>query len=175
MMWRAQEHDRQIATRTGKGRWERSTVWEMLRNPAYRGTACYGKTEQRPRQRVTRPLRQRKVLPSRDVGGHERPRAEWIEVPVPALVSEEMFALAQEQLEKNKRHSPRRTIEAIKSLDFVAVAAHQMTPTAEWADIVLPKTTTIEEEEVSFSNSAPSATWSPSQSMARPRHARGWR
>src|SRR5580692_5418136 len=104
-------NERQIATRTGKGRWERSTVWGMLRNPAYRGTACYGKTEQRPRQRVTRPLRQRKALPSRDVGGHERPRAEWIEVPVPALVSEEMFTLAQEQLEKNKRHSPRRTIE----------------------------------------------------------------
>src|SRR5438874_8594541 len=104
-------NERQIATRTGKGRWERSTVWGMLRNPAYRGTACYGKTEQRPRQRVTRPLRRRKALPSRDVGGHERPRTEWIEVPVPALVSEEMFALAQEQLEQNKRHSPRRTIE----------------------------------------------------------------
>ena len=104
-------NERQIATRTGKGRWERSTIWGMLRNPAYRGTACYGKTEQWPRQRVTRPLRQRKALPSRDVGGHERPRAEWIEVPVPALVSEEMFALAQEQLEKNKHHSPRRTIE----------------------------------------------------------------
>ena len=104
-------NERRIATRTGKGRWERSTVWGMLRNPAYRGTACYGKTEQRPRQRVTRPLRQRKALPSRDVGGHERPRAEWIELPVPALVSEEMFALAQEQLEKNKRHSPRRTVE----------------------------------------------------------------
>jgi site-specific DNA recombinase len=104
-------NERRIATRTGKGWWERSTVWGMLRNPAYRGTACYGKTEQRPRQRVTRPLRQRKALPSRDVGGHERPRAEWIEVPVPALVSEEMFALAQEQLEKNQRHSPRRTIE----------------------------------------------------------------
>jgi site-specific DNA recombinase len=104
-------NERQIATRTGKGRWERSTVWGMLRNPAYRGTACYGKTEQRPRQRITRPLRQRKALPSRDVGGHERPRAEWIEVPVPALVNEETFALAQEQLEKNKRHSPRRTVE----------------------------------------------------------------
>ena len=104
-------NERQTATRPGKGRWERSTVWGMLRNPAYRGAACYGKTEQRPRQRVTRPLRQRKALPSRDVGGHERPRAEWIEVPVPALVSEEMFALAQEQLEKNKHHSPRRTVE----------------------------------------------------------------
>ena len=104
-------NERQIATRTGKGRWERSTVWGMPRNPAYRGTACYGKTEQRLRQRVTRPLRQRKALPSRDVGGHERPRTEWIEVPVPALVSEEMFALAEEQLEKNQRHSPRRTVE----------------------------------------------------------------
>jgi thiosulfate reductase/polysulfide reductase chain A len=44
----------------------------------------------------------------------------------------------------------RRTIEALRSLDFVAVAAHAMTPTAEHADIVLPKTTTLEEEEVSF-------------------------
>jgi len=49
----------------------------------------------------------------------------------------------------------RRTIEALRSLDFVAVAAHQMTPTAEWADIVLPKTTTLEEEEVSFVPSGP--------------------
>jgi site-specific DNA recombinase len=104
-------NERQIATRTGRGRWERSTVWGMLRNPAYRGTACYGKTELRPRQRITRPLRQRKGLPSRDSAGHERQRTEWIEVPVPALVSEEIFALAQEQLEKNKRHSPRRTVE----------------------------------------------------------------
>src|ERR1700730_6354120 len=51
-------NERQTATRTGKRRWEQSTVWGMLRNPAYRGAAaCYGKTEQRPRQRVTRPLR----------------------------------------------------------------------------------------------------------------------
>jgi thiosulfate reductase/polysulfide reductase chain A len=49
----------------------------------------------------------------------------------------------------------RRTIEALHSLDFVAVAAHTMTPTAEHADIVLPKTTTLEEEEVSFMPSGP--------------------
>src|SRR6267378_3562904 len=41
----------------------------------------------------------------------ERPRADWIEVCVPALVSKEIFALAQEQLTKNKHHSLRRTIE----------------------------------------------------------------
>jgi anaerobic selenocysteine-containing dehydrogenase len=44
----------------------------------------------------------------------------------------------------------RRTIQALKSLDFVAVATHLMTPTAEWADIVLPKTTSLEEEDISF-------------------------
>ena len=101
----------QIPTRSAKTRWERSTVWGILRNPAYQGKACYGKTELRPRQRITRPLRQRQGLPSRNSANHERPRADWIEVPVPPLVSDEMFALAQEQLEQNKQHSPRRTIE----------------------------------------------------------------
>ncbi len=41
-----------------------------------------------------------------------------------------------------------KTIAALRSLDFLAVATHTMTPTAEIADIVLPKTTTLEEEEV---------------------------
>jgi site-specific DNA recombinase len=104
-------NERQIPTRTGTTRWERSTVWGLLRNPAYRGRACYGKAELRPRQRITRPLRQRHGVVSRDSANHERPREDWIEVPVPALVSEEIFALAQEQLEKNQHHSPRRTME----------------------------------------------------------------
>jgi site-specific DNA recombinase len=56
-------------------------------------------------------LRKRQGLASRDSANHERPRQDWIEIPVPALISEETFALAQEQLEQNRRHSPRRTIE----------------------------------------------------------------
>src|SRR6202035_423142 len=60
---------------------------------------------------IARPLRQRNGVASRDSANHERPRQEWIEVPVPPLVSEEVFALAQEQLRKNTHHSPRRTIE----------------------------------------------------------------
>ena len=102
---------RGISTRTGKTRWERSVVWAMLRNPAYEGKACYGKTEQSPRQRITRPLRQKNGIANRTNCHRERPRAEWIEVSVPALVSKETFALAQEQLTKNKHHSLRRTIE----------------------------------------------------------------
>jgi site-specific DNA recombinase len=104
-------NDQAVATRRGASRWCRSTVWAMLRNPAYRGTACFGKTERAERQRITRPLRQRGGYSSRSSASRERPREEWIEIPVPALVSEEQFALAQEQLERNKRHSPRRTRE----------------------------------------------------------------
>src|SRR6516162_4028534 len=104
-------NEEQIPTRTRTTRWERSTVWGMLRNPAYRGRACYGKTELRPRQRITRALRKRGGLASRDSANHERPRPDWIAIAVPALISEDTFALAQEQLEQNKRHSPRRTIE----------------------------------------------------------------
>jgi site-specific DNA recombinase len=109
-------NERHIPTRTAKTRWERSTLWGMLRNPAYHGKACYGKTELRQRQRITRPLRQRNALPSRDSANHERPRPDWIEVPVPALVSEQTFALAQEQLGKNKHHSPRRTTEPLQGM-----------------------------------------------------------
>ncbi len=104
-------NDQGVATRNGAARWCRSVVWAMLRNPAYRGTACFGKTERAERQRTTRPLRQRGGYSPRSSANRERPREEWIEIPVPALVSEEQFALAQEQLERNKRHSPRRTRE----------------------------------------------------------------
>ena len=44
----------------------------------------------------------------------------------------------------------RNTLAALKSLDFLVVASHMMTPTAELADIVLPKTTGLEEEEVTL-------------------------
>jgi site-specific DNA recombinase len=104
-------NQRQIPTRTGAAGWERTTVWGMLRNPAYRGRACFGKTEVRPRKRITKLLRQRNGIASHNCARNERPCQEWIEIAVPALVSEEVFALAQEQLEKNKRHSPRRTME----------------------------------------------------------------
>jgi len=42
----------------------------MLRNPAYKGTACFGKTETAPRQRITRSLRMRGGVGSRDSAHH---------------------------------------------------------------------------------------------------------
>ena len=104
-------------------RWERSVVWAILRNPAYKGTACFNKTQTGPRQKVTKPFR----LSGRAVHGdksssHERPRDQWIEIPVPAIVSEEIFAMAAERLADNKRFAPRRTIEPSSSKGWYPAA-----------------------------------------------------
>tara|TARA_Y100001936_G_scaffold254032_1_gene323828 strand:+ start:24408 stop:26492 length:2085 start_codon:yes stop_codon:yes gene_type:complete len=48
-----------------------------------------------------------------------------------------------------------KTIKALKSLDYLCVATHMMTPTAEFADLVLPKTTGLEDEEISLEANAP--------------------
>ena len=102
-------NEKGISTRKGQSRWERSTVWGILKNPAYKGTACYGKTEQAERQRITRPLRQKGGFSSRCSSNRARPREEWIEIPVPAIVSDEAFAHAHELLEKNRKLSRRNT------------------------------------------------------------------
>jgi site-specific DNA recombinase len=57
-----------------------------------------------------RPIRLRGGVAPRNSASHERPRADWIAIPVPALISEDTFALAAERLEANKNHSPRRTV-----------------------------------------------------------------
>lgn len=103
-------NENEIPTYKGISRWERSTVWGMLRNPAYKGAACFGKTQRAERRRITRPLRRRGGFSPR-CSSRERPREEWIEIPVPAIVREKVFALAQERLEQNKRLSSRRTID----------------------------------------------------------------
>ena len=98
-----------IPTRKGNSLWERTTVWAMLRNPAYQGMACFGKTEKAERQKVTRLLRQRGGFSSRSSANKERPRKEWIAIPVPAIVSAETFALAEERLQQNKIFASRHT------------------------------------------------------------------
>lgn len=100
-----------VPTKKQGAQWERSTVWAMLRNPAYKGTACFGKTQTAARQRTSnRLLRLRAGLPTRNSASHELPREQWIEIAVPALIEADTFAVAQERLANNKKLSSRRTI-----------------------------------------------------------------
>src|SRR5258708_33780596 len=82
----------------------------MLRNPAYKGQACFGKTTLAPRQRITRPIRMRGGIATRNSASHEQPRGGWITIAAPPIVSEEAFALALERPQTHKTHSPPRAV-----------------------------------------------------------------
>ena len=92
-------------TRTGKTVWDRSAVWGMLKNPAYMGTAAFGKTRQDPLRPRLRAQRGRALQPRRAVSTVDVPQEEWVSIPVPALVEPEVFAAVQEQLRENQRHA----------------------------------------------------------------------
>ena len=92
-------------TRTGKTVWDRKTIWGMLKNPAYMGQAAFGKTRVGPLQPRLRAQRGRSLQPRRAYSTSEVPAEDWIAIPVPALVSEELFAAVQVQLEENRRRA----------------------------------------------------------------------
>ena len=102
--------ERGIPTRTGKAVWDRSTVWGMLRNPAYRGQAAFGKTKMSERHgKPTRPTRRRGERHGRRPARHDQPAEAWTLIPVPALVTGEQFELAQERLVENAHFAKRNT------------------------------------------------------------------
>ena len=92
-------------TRTGKTVWDRSMVWGMLQNPAYIGTAAFGKTRQEPLRPRLRAQRGRALQPRRAVSTVDMPPEDWFSIPVPALVDPEVFAAVQAQLQENRRHA----------------------------------------------------------------------
>jgi len=97
-----------VCTRSGKTWWDRTSVWDMLRNPAYRGQAAFGKTRTGPLQPRLRAQRGHPLQPRRGCSTHDVPAAEWLLIPVPALVSEALFAGVQNQLEENRRRARQR-------------------------------------------------------------------
>jgi site-specific DNA recombinase len=96
-----------VASPKGNERWDRTTVWGLLKNPAYQGTARFGKTRagtlrarlRSPRGKPEQPRRAYSLYQSAD-GGEA--------IPVPALVSAELFAAVAEQLAENRQHGRQR-------------------------------------------------------------------
>src|SRR6516162_2418299 len=93
-----------VPTRTGKPAWDRATIWLMLKNPAYKGTAAFGKTRSGPlKPQRLRPQRGRPAQPRRPVSRVDTPSEEQIFIEVPGLVSAGLFGAVQAQLEENRR------------------------------------------------------------------------
>jgi site-specific DNA recombinase len=90
-------------TTSGKTVWDRATIWGILKNPAYKGEAAFGKTrseELRPRLRVQRG---RPLIPKDLHSVRDLEPSEWITIPVPALVEASLFKTVQAQLAENRQ------------------------------------------------------------------------
>jgi site-specific DNA recombinase len=92
-----------VPTKTGKPRWDRATVRGILRNPAYTGIARYGKTRLLPRNTPVKPARGRPEIPRRTKVARPTSLDEQEPIPVPVLVSQELFDAVSETLEENRR------------------------------------------------------------------------
>ena len=99
-----------VPSRTGKHRWDRSVIWGMLRNPAYAGRAVFGKTMVvHESAGLTRVARLQGRSTPRACKTVDRPREEWTEIAVPAIVTEETFARVAGRLVDNKRFASRNS------------------------------------------------------------------
>ena len=92
-------------TRSGAREWSVPTVLHLLRREWYIGKAYYNqkKTVLNPRPVLELPS---KKTPRFTVT--RRPKSEWIEIPVPAIVEESLFRRVQERLQENRRFARRR-------------------------------------------------------------------
>jgi site-specific DNA recombinase len=92
--------DRGIASPAGKPIWGPSTIQGVLRNEAYIGTVYYNRREaidgNGPRAQRQRKTRSR-----------ERPREEWIAIPVPAIIDDDAFQRVQHASRQNTKFNPR--------------------------------------------------------------------
>ena len=170
---------RGIATRTGKSRWDRSVIWGMLRNPAYAGRAVFGKTQIIHAQPgLNRVARLRGRTTPRAVKAVDRPREEWTEIAVPAIVSEGTFARVQQRLTGNKRFAARNTkvpsllqgLAACSACGYgyyrtsARTARRKSTTTGAWA----PTTTATRAAECAGTSRSAPTTWTRSYGTTSP-------
>jgi site-specific DNA recombinase len=92
-----------VPSPTGQIGWDRATIRGILLNPAYYGTAKYGKTRLLPKKNERRPMRNATVGRRSDQTAVATPAAEQEAIPVPALVSLELFEAVSQRLEENRR------------------------------------------------------------------------
>jgi site-specific DNA recombinase len=87
----------------GKEVWDRSSVFGVLKNPAYKGMAAFGKTRTGERRSRLRPVRGQPEHPRRPYSVSKTQPEQQVTIPVPALVEVALFDAVAEQLQENKR------------------------------------------------------------------------
>ena len=91
-----------ILRRSGKPGWDPTTVWDLLKDTAYKGEALYGKSRVGEYRPHLRPAHGQPDYPRRARSITATPVAAQIPVAVPAIVSVDLFEAVQEKLAENK-------------------------------------------------------------------------
>lgn len=91
-----------VASAKGK-RWCPETLSKMLNNPSYKGQAVFGKTRTIERRRQSRPGRGRPEHPRQPHARRAGDPNDQIVIPVPAIVSQELFDAVADQLVENRK------------------------------------------------------------------------
>ena len=99
---------KQIPSPQSKSWWDRTTIWGILKNPAYKGSAAFGKTRTGPRRPQLRTQRSHSKTPRRTGSIYDTETTDQITIAVPALFSEELFAAVAEQLAENRQRGRER-------------------------------------------------------------------
>ena len=97
-----------VLTATGKTWWDRATVWGILKNTAYMGTAAFGKTRTGERRQRPTPQRGHSKTPRRTGSTYATAKEDWTLIPVTAIVDEALFETVQEQLDANRQQASER-------------------------------------------------------------------
>jgi site-specific DNA recombinase len=92
-----------LKTRTGKTQWNRSVILGMLKNPAYKGQAAFGKTKVGKRLPRIRPYKNSHEQSRCNYSIYSVEKENWISIPVPAIIEESLFEVVQEQLAENRK------------------------------------------------------------------------
>src|SRR6266704_485941 len=92
-------------TRTGKTVWDRATIWGILKNPAYKGAAAFGKTAVEPLRPRLRAQRGRSLHPKKAYSTQDVPAEQWLHIPVPPIVTAALFDTIAEQLQENRQRA----------------------------------------------------------------------
>ena len=92
-----------IPTPRGGIRWNVASIRGILRSPAYAGMAYSGRT--RPAPAVSRKSALQPVGPGESRSA--APSEDWIGIPVPAIVSQELYDAVQQRFDENKQMSRR--------------------------------------------------------------------
>ncbi len=97
--------DECIPTPRGGARWNVATIRGILRSPTYAGMAYSGRT--RPAPAISRRSALQPVGKREQASVAPAPQEDWIGIPVPAIVSQELYDAAQQRLDENKHMSRR--------------------------------------------------------------------